>query len=354
MLKLLGGLKEFVKRQPVTIDGTVFRVHVTFTTVVLLACSIMVTATQYVGNPIQCIVDGLPTRPVNTYCWITSTFTMPDAFQREQGVGAAHPGVGPENGEPPKYYTYYQWVCFALFFQAMLCYFPKWLWDMQEGALMSTLVMGLQFGLGAEKEREKQKKILVHYMLTHIRKHTWYAVKYWICEFMCLVNIVLQIYWMNRFFGGEFITYGLRVIGMSTEHQENRADPMVFIFPRVTKCTFHKFGPSGTMQKHDSLCVLPLNIVNEKTYIFIWFWYLLLLVALVLMICHRVLIMYNVTARKNALRYRHYRLITDDVAKAVTNKVSVGDWWVLYMLGKNLDPIIYREVVREIAKKADK
>lgn len=171
MLKLLGGLKEFIKRRPVTIDGTVFRVHVTFTTVVLLACSIMVTATQYVGNPIQCIVEGLPTRPVNTYCWITSTFTMPDAFRREQGVSVAHPGVGPEHdgGGPAKYYTYYQWVCFALFFQAMMCYFPKWLWDMQEGGLMSTLVMGLHFGLGAERERENQKKILVHYMLTHIK-----------------------------------------------------------------------------------------------------------------------------------------------------------------------------------------
>lgn len=121
------------------------------------------------------------------------------------------------------------------------------------------------------------------------QKHTWYAAKYWMCEFMCLANIVLQIYWMNRFFGGEFYTYGMRVIGMSTEHQEKRVDPMVFIFPRVTKCTFHKFGPSGTVQKHDSLCVLPLNIVNEKTYIFIWFWYLLLLGALILMICHRYL-----------------------------------------------------------------
>lgn len=170
MLKLLGGLKEFVRRQPVTIDGTVFRIHVTFTTVVLFACSLMVTATQYVGNPIQCIVEGLPTRPVNTFCWITSTFTMPDSFNREHGLqGAAHPGVGPENGEPPKYYTYYQWVCFALFFQGMLCYVPKWIWDAQEGGLMSTLVMGLHSGLGTEREKEKQKKILVNYMLTHIR-----------------------------------------------------------------------------------------------------------------------------------------------------------------------------------------
>lgn len=145
------------------------------------------------------------------------------------------------------------------------------------------------------------KYILIYYNINDVctnicicfffppQKHTWYATKYWICEFMCLVNIVLQIYWMNIFFDGEFIHYGLRVIGLSEEHQDVRKDPMVYIFPRVTKCTFHKFGPSGTVQKHDSLCILPLNILNEKTYIFIWFWYLLLLIALVFMAAHRYL-----------------------------------------------------------------
>lgn len=44
------------------------------------------------------------------------------------------------------------------------------------------------------------------------------------------------------------------------------------VFPRVTKCTFHKFGASGTIQKHDALCVLALNILNEKIFIFLWFW----------------------------------------------------------------------------------
>jgi len=174
MLKLWDNLKCFVKREPVTVDGAVFRLHVTFTTVALLACSILVTASQFVGNPIECIVEGLPRKPVNTYCWISSTFTMPDAFDRERGVGVAHPGVGTEyqpggGGGLPKYYTYYQWVCFALFFQAMLCYFPKWLWDMQEGGLIGSLVKGLHFRLGAEQEKEERKKMLVHYVLTHIR-----------------------------------------------------------------------------------------------------------------------------------------------------------------------------------------
>ena len=49
-------------------------------------------------------------------------------------------------------------------------------------------------------------------------------------------------------------------------------DPISRIFPKVTKCTFHKYGPSGTVMKHDGLCVLPLNIINEKIYIFLWFW----------------------------------------------------------------------------------
>ena len=30
----------------------------------------------------------------------------------------------------------------------------------------------------------------------------------------------------------------------------------------MTKCTFHKFGTSGNIEKHDALCILPLNIGN--------------------------------------------------------------------------------------------
>ena len=47
---------------------------------------------------------------------------------------------------------------------------------------------------------------------------------------------------------------------------------MAKVFPKVTKCTFHKYGPSGTIEIRDGLCVLPLNILNEKIYILLWFW----------------------------------------------------------------------------------
>ena len=45
---------------------------------------------------------------------------------------------------------------------------------------------------------------------------------------------------------------------------------------KVAKCTFERFGPSGTIEVFDGLCVLPINIINEKIYIFLWFWFILL------------------------------------------------------------------------------
>ena len=36
-----------------------------------------------------------------------------------------------------------------------------------------------------------------------------------------------------------------QVIAFAERDQEDRLDPMIYIFPRMTKCTFHKFGSSG-------------------------------------------------------------------------------------------------------------
>lgn len=50
---------------------------------------------------------------------------------------------------------------------------------------------------------------------------------------------------MNKFFDGEFMTFGIDVIRHMDADQEDRLDPMIYIFPRMTKCTFYKYGVSG-------------------------------------------------------------------------------------------------------------
>lgn len=352
MYKLLGDLGTFLKWQEITTDSMVFRLHNHFTTVLLFTCSMVITATQYVGNPISCIVQGLPTHPVNTYCWITSTFTMPDAFNRQVGLEVAHPGVSNDFGDVDarKYYTYYQWVCFVLFFQALLCYVPQWLWNMWEGGLISALVMGMNHGLDKEENIQKKKSVLMDYLLNHIRTHNMYVYRYFVCEALCLVNIFVQLYLMNRFFDGEFLSYGLRVLQFSDVPQEERVDPMVYVFPRVTKCLFYKYGASGTIQQHDSLCILPLNIVNEKTYIFIWFWFTILSVLLLGLMVYRAAIIFAPAIRPRLLHVSS-RLLSIETCYSISSKIDLGDWWLLYVLSSNMDSMIYRDFLQKLTKK---
>ncbi|KAJ6627580.1 Innexin inx1, partial [Pseudolycoriella hygida] len=232
---------------------------------------------------------------------------------------------------------------------AVACYTPKFLWDMFEGGLLRTIVMGLNLGICREEEKKAKKAVLLGYLRNHMNRHKMYAIRYWMCESLCLVNIIAQMWLMNKFFDGEFMSYGWNIMNYSETPQEQRVDPMVYVFPRITKCIFHKYGASGSIQKHDSLCLLPLNIVNEKTYIFIWFWYIALIIMLVGLIIYRAMIIMLPRVRAQILNARN-RMVPRDVAFAISKYLDIGDWWLVYMLGRNLDPIIYRDVLSQLAE----
>ena len=40
---------------------------------------------------------------------------------------------------------------------------------------------------------------------------------------------------MDKFFDGAFLTFGLEVIAFAEQDQEDRLDPLIYVFPRMTK-----------------------------------------------------------------------------------------------------------------------
>lgn len=357
LLNLFGGLRRLLRRRTVQIDNCVFRLHWLATSLVLVAFSLLITARQYVGEPIECVppTDDFPMAVLNTYCWIHSTFTIPAAFTKRVGLEVPHPGVDNSGNsfQEKKYTAYYQWVCFMLFFQAALFYLPYYIWKNWEGGLMEVITMGMQVAIMEDQERTHKEAILTDYLFRNRRSHKTYAMKYMFCELLSFVNVLGQMFLIDRFLGGEFWSYGVDVLRFSQSEQEDRWDPMVFVFPRVTKCTFHMFGTSGDIQRHDALCLLPLNVVNEKIYIFIWFWFLILVVLSTIVVLLRGLVLAVPRLRFHLLKSRSHFVDPADL-DVLTRTADAGDWFLFYMLARNLDPLVYRGVMAELAKRIER
>lgn len=47
------------------------------------------------------------------------------------------------------------------------------------------------------------------------------------------------------------------------------------------------------------------------------------------------------------------RMVPRSVANDISHNLDLGDWWIIYMLGRNLDPIIFRDVLGELVKEID-
>ncbi|KAH9402133.1 hypothetical protein TYRP_016707 [Tyrophagus putrescentiae] len=354
MLDVFRSLKTLLKTSRIQIDNNVFKLHYSITVILLLAFCIIITTKQYVGDPIDCLrSDAIPQSVINTYCWIHTTYTMPKSYYKKVGVEVPYPGVDFDaNPSESRYHRYYQWVSFVLFFQSTLFYIPRWLWKMWEGGKIQALMMDLDVGVCSKSEKDQKKKLLVDYLFHSRGHHNWYAGRYFFCEVLAFANVVFQMYALDKFFDGEFLTYGIQVIEFSQLDQEERIDPMIRIFPRVTKCRFYKYGPSANIETHDALCLLPLNIVNEKIYIFLWFWFLILGALTAAVILFRLIIIACPPVRVYMLSLR-FKLGSLDHLHTIVRKMSIGDWFLVYMLGQNIDSVIYQELITDLAQKTE-
>lgn len=341
----------FGKWDSACIDNHVFRLHYRASFIICLAGSLLVTSKQFVGNPINCMSEGVSGGVMDIYCWIHSTFTVPAKLSGTVGVDMPHDGVGPLDDEPVLHHKYYQWVVFVLSLQAAMFYIPRFLWKTSEGGIMKMLTGNLndiQAFLDADK-RSDGVDMIAKYFRADIRRGG-YFLKFLFCEVLNFVNVIGQIYFTDRFLGYQFTSYGLDVVGQSEGDMRLRKDPMNTVFPKIAKCTFHKYGPSGTIQNHDGLCVLPLNIINEKIYVFLWFWFVFLAAVTGAWLIYRICTLFSHDLRVQIIYTRASGVIKKNVISRTLDNPhhsyvqQLGNYLLLYFITKNVSPLIMKDV----------
>ena len=95
-----------------------------------------------------------------------------------------------------------------------------------------------------------------------------------------------------------------------------------------------------------------MNIINEKIYTFLWFWFIILAIITSIDFFARVVIVMMPPVRMFLLRSRLSAPQKDD-ADVITQRCSIGDWLLVDFLSKNMDTMVFSNVVSKLAKELE-
>merc|ERR1719422_1534209 len=216
-------------------------------------------------------------------------------------------------------------------------------WLVMEGGLMEF------FGKGTTTrfidDQEEKKETLVNFFSKNI--HNKYNIYFWGFISMETLNwliVLIQFGLSNVFLHHRFSAYGLNVLTyyrLPEEEQREMKNPMCETFPRIASCDYWRWGSGGRQENINAICVLSLNMINDKVFLILWWWFLLLAIVGALRIVYRIIQTQSSVVRFQLinLRMNRYFRRSHKIIKIENylNNCSLGDWFVLYQLSKNLN-----------------
>ena len=297
-------------------ENIIFRLHYIHTVGLLIVFSVLLSLSQYAGDPIDCIgKQGIANddyETLDSYCWVEGTYARAPGKGHSYEVGDAHRGIKEDNrlhcfdseGNPKEdecwHNSYYQWVALVLVMQAACFYLPKYVWQICEEGKLQSLVSGLDRnslirGLTSKECPDMKAKLkdLVQLWRDSKGSNNARALKYYACEALNALNVLAQFYITQAFLRGNFGRIALD--GLEVEEHDS-------VLPLLAECKLEMFGKSGGTDRVVALCVLPLNIVNQKFYTIFWFWLSALQILSVGILAYRLIVVCCPEARDLILK----------------------------------------------------
>ncbi|CAH8664801.1 unnamed protein product [Schistosoma bovis] len=317
-----------------TDDDFIDRINHSYTTTVLMICTLVIMGRQFIGKPIACWTPNEFTSAQVEYatlvCWVTSTyFISPDQptipsdlpLRRKDSI------------------HYYQWVPFLLMLQAAMFSIPCIIWRLfnWQSRIHLWTVMDLASKAGDLEETLHSSVNHLEYIVKHLedaliirhrykqsrknnssistaqtsvsspantneqivnKDNSWYAILpltisnrsripgprpcspqsssylnglYLIIKALYVFNSTGQLFLLARFLGQTTIFFGPQMlIDLIIGTQWYQSGN----FPRVSFCDLDMRKMGKNYHRYTLQCVLSINMFNEKIFIFLWFWFI--------------------------------------------------------------------------------
>lgn len=350
VLALFSSIKNLMKIKPDDTRVLTLPFHITRCVGIFsIVSSIFTSSKQFFGDPIQCVPATLPTNVFNAFCFMTGTkTTMGQTISQNLQVDEAHAGVKAfTDSDRETLHSYYQWVPVILFLQGVLFYFPYRLWKYVEGGKLRKLLVKVTSDPLTECPLEDQVKGVGEFLARNTGWYTPYASKMFFCQLGVLIGAVAQMYILDLIFDGQYFGLGpdATLINFSWEHYR----VVEQVFPLVANCEMNYVGPSGHVINDSGMCVLAINILNQKIFLISWILKLLIITITAIKVSGDVFLFVVPTLRKLVLRM-HARRVPMYALNCVHNNTGYGQFVLLMLIKKNMDEAQFETLINILAE----
>lgn len=199
--------------------------------------------------------------------------------------------------------------------------------------------------------QQRRRDVLDYLRYANRRHHAVYALRFIVCEWLNLLCVLANMWLLDVIFAdGFWRSYAPAVQALCAGDRVAWSRHTDAVFPKLAKCEYFEFGPSGSMERRDIVCVLSLNVLNEKLFAGLWLWFVGLLAVSAANVLWRALCCCSPALRVRLLQAQAYaeQLGAAEV-RAATAGAALGEWFVLHQMGRNVQERVFGEIVRELA-----
>ncbi|CAG2217539.1 inx [Mytilus edulis] len=185
------------------------------------------------------------------------------------------------------------------------------------------------------------------------RDGTFLTGYYLFIKLLYCANVVGQFFLLNAFMAMDYNVFGFEVLDYLLSNGEWKESPK---FPRVTLCDF-QIRQLNNVQRYTIQCVLPINLFNEKIFIFIWFW--LFLVSVLTFINYFSWVFYCTFKEKKLQYVKKYLKMEHEIRTGMDKKLArkfVETYlrddgvFILRVVGKNSSDMVLTDLVVNLWK----
>uniref|UniRef100_A0A8R1U2P1 Innexin n=1 Tax=Onchocerca volvulus TaxID=6282 RepID=A0A8R1U2P1_ONCVO len=282
-------------------DDVVDRCNYLLTNIMLLICAITVAAKQYVGEPLQCWVpaefQSSWEQYIENFCFVESTYFVP--FVDDMPMRT----------------------------------------KIRENSCVNA--QQITYVMDFNRRKNQYAKLMGKLTLraTPLRQ-IYVTALYLFCKCLNVLNIIVQLYLLNRFLGMQYHLWGFGVLNDLIHGREWSVSGN---FPRVTFCDV-TIREIGNTNRKTVQCVLMINMFNEKIFLALWFWLMALGILTVLNLAYWIVITFVPSYSKNFvssyLTFYNIKPAEKEIDDFLQNSAGKDAITVLHLVSDNAGELV--------------